>query len=80
LAQARAQEITAKTPGQIQETEAKTAATVAAIPGTEAAGHQTMIQNGQTLMPQQGVGMAIPHEEPLQTPLAQEPYTGGFPQ
>ncbi len=77
LAQARAQEIQQKTPGQIQETEAKTAATVAKIPGDEAAGHATMIQNGAALFP-----MAPPKGQPA--PLAPAPaldnqYTGGYP-
>lgn len=82
LAQARAQEITAKTPMQIQEIEAKTAGIVAGIPGKEAEGHATMIQNGQALTappmaPQQGAGFAIPHEAPI-GPSGPDSYTGGF--
>lgn len=82
LAQARAQEIAAKTPAVVQEIEARTAGIVAGIPGKEAEGHQTMIQNGQALggppmAPQQGVGFAIPHEAPI-GPSSPDTYTGGF--
>lgn len=51
LAQAKAQEIAAKLPAQVQQIEADTAETVAKIPGHEAAGHQTMIQNAQATFP-----------------------------
>ena len=76
LAQSKAQEIAAKTPAQVQELEAKTAETVSKIPGHEAAGHQTMIQNGQVLFP-----MTAP-KGPMQPlpPNLDGGYTGGFSQ
>jgi predicted Zn-dependent protease len=76
LADAKAQEIIAKTPGQIQETEAKTAETVAKIPGHEAAGHATIIQNGQAIFP-----MMAPKGAPVQPmPNLSDDYNGGYPQ
>lgn len=77
LANARAQDIAAKTATQVQLEEAKAASLVSAIPGTEAEGHQTMIQNGAALMPQQPVGFAVPHEGPI-GPTQSDAYTGGF--
>jgi len=77
LATARAQDIAAKTQTQVQLEEAKTASLVAKIPGTEADGHATMIQNGAALMPQQPVGFAVPHEGPI-GPSSPDTYTGGF--
>src|SRR5574340_7934 len=76
LAQSKAQEIAAKTPAQIQDLEAKTAETVAKIPGHEAAGHSTMIQNGQALFP-----MTAP-KGPVQPlpPGLDSGYNGGYPQ
>lgn len=72
----RAKAIAAKTPVEVQQTEADTAATVAKIPGDEAKGHQTMIQNGSALFP-----MTPPKGQPA--PLAPAPvldndYSGGY--
>jgi hypothetical protein len=77
LANARAQDIAAKTPTQVQLEEAKAASLVAGMPGKEAEGHATMIQNGAALAPQQGAGFAIPHEAPI-GPSSPDTYTGGF--
>lgn len=76
LNQARAQEIAMKTPAEVQKLEADTASTVAQIPGHEAAGHQTMIENGAALAPMQAIGTAIPHENPI-APIGSD-YQGGF--
>lgn len=79
LAQARAQDITAKTSSEIQKNEADAAEKIAQIPGHEADGHQTMIQNAQALAPtapMMPIGTVVPHELPLQVNNAD--YQGGF--
>ena len=58
LASAKAQEIMAKTPAQIQQIEAETAEKVSKIPGNEAQGHQTMLQNAQLVPAVTGGPMA----------------------
>lgn len=73
LASARAQQITAKTPAEIQKMEADTAETVSKIPGHEAAGHQTMIQNAQAQFP-----MAPPKGPIPAIPDVSDQYSGGF--
>jgi len=74
LNEARAQEIMLKAPAEAKKIEADTAETVSKIPGHEAAGHQTMIQNGGMI--QQQMGTAIPHENAI-GPFGQD-YTGGY--
>lgn len=76
LAVARAQDIQARQQSEIQKTEADAAETISKIPGHEAAGHQTMIQNGQELAPMQPIGTVVPHENPLQVSTGD--YQGGF--
>lgn len=76
LAQARAQEIAAKTPSEIQRTEAETAEKISQIPGNEAAGHQTMIQNAIATSPMMPMGTVVPRETPI-APTGGD-YTGGF--
>jgi len=71
LNQARAQEIMLKAPAEAQKIEAETAEAVSKIPGNEAKGHQTMIQNGQ-MMPAIG-------SMPMTAPVDQDIYTGGYP-
>jgi hypothetical protein len=79
LAHSRAQDIQAKQPSEIQKNEADAAEKIAQIPGHEAEGHQTMIENAQALAPSapmQPIGTVVPHENPLQVNNAD--YQGGF--
>lgn len=72
LAGAKAQEISAMLPAKIEQTNAKTAEMVSKIPGNEAQGHQTMIQNAQAVAPITGGPM-------LGMPINVSPdYTGGY--
>ena len=75
LNQAKAQEIAAKTPAQVDEIQAKTAETVSKIPGHEAAGHQTIIQNGQALMAPMGTPL---QGAQLAAPDLSDSYQGGY--
>jgi len=79
LAQARAQDIQAKQQSEIQKNEADAAEKISQIPGHEADGHQTMIQNAQALQPMapaQPIGTVVPRETPLQVNTGD--YQGGF--
>lgn len=60
LNMAKAQEIRLKAPVEAQKLEAEAAETVSKIPGNEASGHQTMIQNGGMIMDQLGQPMTVP--------------------
>jgi hypothetical protein len=69
LNRARAHEILIKAPLEAQKIEAQAAETVSKIPGHEAEGHSTMIQNAQQIMP---LG------SPMTVPVDQNRYTGGY--
>lgn len=79
LNHARAQDIAAKTPSEIQKNEADAAEKIAQIPGHDADSDATRIQNAQALAPMapmQPIGTVVPRETPLQVNTGD--YTGGF--
>lgn len=80
LLQTKAQDIQAKQQSEIQKNEADAAETVSKIPGNEAGGHQTMLENRQLAQvptaPAQPIGTYVPHENPIM-PTGGD-YTGGF--
>lgn len=78
LAHAKAQQIAMSTPSEIQKNEAQTAETISKIPGHEAKGQQTALENNfiPRPMPMIPMGTVVPREAPMGD--TSDVYTGGY--